>query len=111
MDDREVVEHYASCLGVFYAPYDEDYGYVTVEAFKAAKPVITTADAGGVLEFVEDGINGSISPPDAPKEIAARIDQLYRDREKAHFLGLAGQGKVREITWDLVIEKLTGFTG
>jgi len=109
--DHDVVEHYANCLGVYYAPFDEDYGYVTVEAFKAAKPVITTADAGGVLEFVEDDRNGFICPPDSPREIGARIDALYRDREKAHAMGLAGQGKVREITWDRVIEKLTGTAG
>ena len=36
-----------------YAPFDEDYGYVTLEAFLARKPVITTTDAGGTLEFVE----------------------------------------------------------
>ncbi|HSS77788.1 MAG TPA: glycosyltransferase family 4 protein [Thermoanaerobaculia bacterium] len=106
--DEDVVEHYANCLGVYYAPYDEDYGYVTVEAFKAAKPVITTADAGGVLEFVEDDRNGYICPSDSPRDIGARIDALYRDREKARTLGLAGQAKVREITWDRVIEKLTG---
>jgi glycosyltransferase involved in cell wall biosynthesis len=108
VEDRDVVEHYASCLGVYYAPYDEDYGYVTVEAFKAAKPVITTADAGGVLEFVEDGSSGFICPPDAPREIGARIDALYKDRETARTLGLAGQARVREITWDRVIERLTG---
>lgn len=111
VDDRDVVEHYASCLGVYYAPYDEDYGYVTVEAFKAAKPVISTADAGGVLEFVEDGVNGFVCAPDAPKEIGARIDLLYKDRERARTMGLAGQGKVREVTWDRVIEKLTGAMG
>lgn len=109
--DRDVVEHYANCLGVYYAPFDEDYGYVTVEAFKAAKPVITTADAGGVLEFVEDDRNGFICPPDSPREIGARIDALYHDREKARAMGLTGQGKVREITWDRVIEKLTGTAG
>jgi glycosyltransferase involved in cell wall biosynthesis len=108
VEDRDVVEHYANCLGVYYAPYDEDYGYVTVEAYKAAKPVITTADAGGVLEFVEDGRNGFICPPDSPREIGARIDDLYRDHEKARAMGLAGQAKVREITWDRVIERLTG---
>ena len=108
VDDRDVVEHYANCLGVYYAPYDEDYGYVTVEAFKAAKPVITTADAGGVLEFVEDGVNGFVCPADSPREIGARIDALFRDRERTRTMGLAGQGKVREITWDRVIERLTG---
>jgi glycosyltransferase involved in cell wall biosynthesis len=111
VDEREVVEHYASCFGVYYAPYDEDYGYVTVEAFKAAKPVVTTADAGGVLEFVEDGVNGFVCPPDSPREIGARIDDLFRDRERARALGLAGQSKVREITWDRVIERLTGIRG
>jgi glycosyltransferase involved in cell wall biosynthesis len=110
VEDGDVVEHYANCLGVYYAPYDEDYGYVTVEAFKAGKPVITTADAGGVLEFVEDDRNGYVCAPDSPREIAARIDDLYRDPEKARALGLAGQAKVREITWDRVIEKLTGQT-
>jgi glycosyltransferase involved in cell wall biosynthesis len=107
VDDRDVVEHYANCLGVYYAPYDEDYGYVTVEAFKAAKPVISTTDAGGVLEFVEDGVNGFIGSSDAPKEIGARIDLLYKDRERARAMGLAGQGRVREVTWGRVVEKLT----
>ena len=108
LDDRDVIENYANCLGVFYAPYDEDYGYVTVEAFKSAKPVITTADAGGVLEFVEDGVNGVIGPPDSPRELGARIDALYRDREKARTMGEAGQRRVREVTWDGVIERLVG---
>jgi glycosyltransferase involved in cell wall biosynthesis len=70
--------------------------------------VITTADAGGVLEFVEDGVNGFVCPSDSPREIGARIDALYRDRERTLALGLAGQGKVREITWERVVEKLTG---
>ena len=30
---------------VIYAPYDEDYGYVTLQAFLAGKPVITTTDS------------------------------------------------------------------
>ncbi|HSF43557.1 MAG TPA: glycosyltransferase family 4 protein [Thermoanaerobaculia bacterium] len=107
VDDKDVVEHYANALGVYYAPYDEDYGYVTVEAYKAAKPVVTTADAGGVLEFVEDGVNGFICSPDSPKEIGARFDTLFRDREKARAMGEAGQSKVREITWDRVIGTLT----
>jgi glycosyltransferase involved in cell wall biosynthesis len=81
---------------------------VAVEAFKAAKPVISTTDAGGVLEFVEDGVNGFIGSSDSPKEIGARIDLLYKDRERARTMGLAGQGRVREVTWDRVIEKLTG---
>jgi glycosyltransferase involved in cell wall biosynthesis len=111
LDDGAVVEQYAGCLGVYYAPYDEDYGYVTVEAFKAAKPVLTTADAGGVLELAADGVNGFVCAPDSPREIGLRIDALYRDRARARAMGVAGQEKVRGITWDRVIERLTGYTG
>jgi glycosyltransferase involved in cell wall biosynthesis len=106
--DRELVDLYAGALAVFYAPYDEDYGYVTVEAFKAAKPVVTAADAGGVLEFVVDGVNGCVCPPDAPREIGARLDALHRDRDGASRLGRAGQAAVAAIGWDEVVRRLTG---
>lgn len=108
VEDRAAVDLYVDSLAVFYAPYDEDYGYVTVEGFKCAKPVITAADSGGVLEFVEDGKNGFVCSPDAPREIAARIDALYRDRELARKLGEAGMKKVAGIGWDEVVSRLVG---
>ncbi len=107
VDERQAAELYAGAGCVYYAPYDEDYGYVTVEAFKSGKPVVTTADAGGVLEFVEDGVNGFVCAADAPREIAARLDRLFRDRREARALGAAGQARVRAIGWDQVIAALT----
>ena len=56
-------------------------------------------------------MNGFVCSPDSPKEIGARIDLLYKDRERTRVLGLAGQGRVREVTWDRVIETLTGAKG
>jgi glycosyltransferase involved in cell wall biosynthesis len=106
--DRDVVEQYAGSLAVFYAPYDEDYGYVTVEAFKSGKPVLTAADSGGVLEFVADGKTGFVVPPDAPRDLAARIDALYRDRERARTMGERGREAVAKIGWDRVVERLVG---
>src|SRR6185436_15380268 len=44
--DGELADLYASCRAVVFAPLDEDFGYVCLEAFAAGKPVITTADAG-----------------------------------------------------------------
>jgi glycosyltransferase involved in cell wall biosynthesis len=105
--DDDMVQHFAGACGVFFAPYDEDYGYVTVEAFKAGKPVVTTSDAGGVLEFVEDGVNGYVCNPDSPREIASRLDRLFRDRQLARTLGAAGQAKVKRIGWDQVVASLT----
>lgn len=108
VDDAAVLALYAGSLAVYYAPYDEDYGFVTAEAFEAGKPMLTTADAGGVLELVEDGVNGFVAPPDAPREIAARMDRLWRHRDEARRLGDAGRARVAGITWDAVIAQLTG---
>lgn len=108
VDDATLVAEYARALAVYYAPYDEDYGYVTVEAFLAGRPVVTTADAGGVLEFVRDGVNGFVVPPAAPRALGAALDRLWNDRAEAARLGAAGREQVRGIGWDAVVEALLG---
>ena len=102
-----VADLYAGALGVMYAPFDEDYGYVTLEAFLSGRPVITTIDAGGPLEFVRDGANGFVCEP-SPVPLAAAIDTLAADRSLAERLGRAGQSVAQAITWDGVIEQLLG---
>jgi len=106
ISDRRLVELYAGALAVFYAPFDEDYGYVTVEAFRSGRPVVTTADSGGVLEFVRDGENGYVCAPGAEREIAARFERLWDDRAGALRLGRAGRERVAAIGWDRVVERL-----
>jgi glycosyltransferase involved in cell wall biosynthesis len=108
VDDERLIDLYANALAVVYAPHDEDYGYVTVEAFRSERPVVTTADAGGVLEFVRDGGNGLVAPSAAPAEIAARLDALHANRELAARLGRAGAKSVAAIGWDRVVERLLG---
>jgi glycosyltransferase involved in cell wall biosynthesis len=103
----QLVDLYAGALGVVYAPYDEDYGYVTLEAFLAGKPVVTASDSGGTLEFVEHERNGFVASPD-PEAIAAAIDRLARDRRLAANLGAAGRERAHTVTWDGVIEQLLG---
>jgi glycosyltransferase involved in cell wall biosynthesis len=103
--DDELIELYANARGVYYAPFDEDYGFTTVQALAAARPVLTTEDAGGVLEFVDDGANGFVVAPD-PDAIAARIDALAADAELAARLGSAGPARVAGITWDRAAESL-----
>jgi glycosyltransferase involved in cell wall biosynthesis len=105
--DERLLELYAGALAVVYAPFDEDYGYVTLEAFLAKKPVVTARDSGGTLEFVEDGVNGFVCDPD-PAAIAAAFRRLADDRARARSLGEAGYDRARLVTWDGVIEKLVG---
>lgn len=104
-DPAELCRLYARCLAVFYAPYDEDYGYVTLEAFCSKKPVITTTDAGGVLEFVTDQETG-FAVESAPEVLAEKIDLLAERPELCRLMGQAGYERVKNISWDGVIEQL-----
>ena len=105
VDDDQLVELYADALVVAYPPFDEDFGYVTLEAFLARKPVITCVDSGGPNEFVVNGVNG-YSVEASPEALAEAINAIAADRARAARLGDAGYTRAREITWDGVIEKL-----
>jgi len=105
VDDEHLARLYSGALGVVFPPFDEDYGYVTLEAFLARKPVVTTRDAGGPLEFVEDGVNGFVADP-TPESIGAAVTRLAAAPERARSLGDAGYDCARRITWDGVVAKL-----
>jgi glycosyltransferase involved in cell wall biosynthesis len=102
-----VADLYADALGVVYTPFDEDYGYVTLEAFLAAKPVMTATDSGGPLEFVRDAVNGIVCEPSAAA-LGEAINRLAADRSLAERLGRTGQSTAKAVTWDGVIEQLLG---
>ncbi|WP_068779040.1 glycosyltransferase family 4 protein [Paenibacillus sp. GM2] len=105
VEDKKLLELYANCLAVYFAPYDEDYGYVTLEAFLSSKPVITLNDTGGVLEFVQNDINGYILTNSL--EISEKINYLYQNKQVAKEFGNSGYEKAKHISWDYVIDRLT----
>ncbi|HSZ14037.1 MAG TPA: glycosyltransferase family 4 protein [Solirubrobacteraceae bacterium] len=109
---RWITEEEKLCLlagarGVVYLPFDEDYGYVTLEAFHASKPVLTLTDAGGPLELIEHGRNGFIC--EGTEMLAKAIDELSEDRALTERLGQAALDTIneRDISWDRVIRCLT----
>jgi glycosyltransferase involved in cell wall biosynthesis len=107
VEDEELVALYGGCRAVLYAPFDEDYGYVAVESLLARKPVITTTDAGGPLEFVENGTCGLVRPPEAGA-LGEAIDVLSALPERRlREMGDEGHRRVAHIGWDAVIDRLT----
>jgi glycosyltransferase involved in cell wall biosynthesis len=107
-DDR-LRELMLNALAVYYGPFDEDYGYVTLEGFAAARPVVTLADSGGPLEFVRDGETGHVVGPDAAA-VADAFDRLFSDRSRSASMGAAGRDLVRREVpeWPEVVERLLG---
>jgi glycosyltransferase involved in cell wall biosynthesis len=107
LDDAEKTELYANALAIAYVPQDEDsYGFVTLEAARSRKAIISCTDAGGLLEFVEDGLSGFLVPP-TPEELAGCFDRLW-DRSTARRMGHAAFDRLAElnITWDHVLARL-----
>jgi glycosyltransferase involved in cell wall biosynthesis len=102
------VDSYARSIAVIFPPFNEDYGYVTLEAMLASKPVITCGDSGGPNEFVVDGITGRIVKPQAT-ELARAMDELWSDRALSARIGRAGREHydALRISWDTVTRALT----
>lgn len=92
-------------LAVLYAPFEEDYGYVTLEAFLAGKPVVTTHDSGGVLEWVTDGVTGLVTDG-SPEALGDAFDRLDGDRDLAARLGAAGRARAEALGWATVVDRL-----
>jgi glycosyltransferase involved in cell wall biosynthesis len=107
VSDTEMLDLYSQCLCVFFGPFDEDYGYVTLEAMHAAKPVITCSDSGGPLEFVLDGETGFVTSPQADA-VADAIDRLASTAGLARKFGDAGRSLYESLglSWRKVVETL-----
>jgi glycosyltransferase involved in cell wall biosynthesis len=103
--ERELVDLYADCLAVFYAPFDEDFGFVPYEAFLSSKPVVTTQDAGGPLEVVVDRENGLVCEP-VPVAVAAACSWLAANPDQARACGRSGKRTAERVTWDNVLDRL-----
>lgn len=103
--DDDLVDLFADAAAVVYAPFDEDYGFVTLQAFCAGVPVVTTADSGGVLEWVTDGVTGFVTDG-SPEAMGAALDRLVADPDLAARMGAAGRARVADLGWERVVRTL-----
>jgi glycosyltransferase involved in cell wall biosynthesis len=105
VDSNQLVEHLAACRAVCFPARDEDFGFVTVEAFAAAKAVVTCTDSGGPAELVRDGVQGFVTDP-TPEALAPALARLAADEPLAARMGAAGLDAVAGMTWPRVVERL-----
>ena len=107
--DTEIIKQYADALFVPFLPYDEDYGLITIEAMTAAKAVLTTTDAGGVNEFVENGKTGfSVEPEQGA--LTDAIKRLLSNRDATREMGRAAKRRVADISWPSTLSPLLAPT-
>ncbi|MDI6606085.1 MAG: GT4 family glycosyltransferase PelF, partial [Candidatus Omnitrophota bacterium] len=63
----------------------EAFGRVIIEAQGCGVPVVAT-EVGGVVDIIEDNVNGLLVPPADPAAIASAAIKIFRDKELARFL-------------------------
>lgn len=108
VSEEEKIALVARSLAVAYVAFDEDsYGYPSLEAAAARKPVIATTDSGGTRELIVDGACGWMTASTA-QALAVAFDAAYADKSRTKEMGEALAERVRElgIDWNTTIEAL-----
>ena len=105
LTEQALVDHLARCRAVVFVPHQEDFGFVTVEAFASAKAVITCSDSGGPLDLVTQGETGLVVAPAAAR-LAAACAELAANRDLAEQMGRAAQARAAALSWPAVVAQL-----
>lgn len=90
---------------VFVYPTENDcFPLVVLEAMSLGLPVITS-DQGALSEIVDHGVTGEILKSNSPKELAAVMRKLIKDKEYRVALGVNGKEKFLENYTQEIFEK------
>jgi glycosyltransferase involved in cell wall biosynthesis len=104
--DERYLTLLAGARAIYYAPLDEDFGFATIEAMLARKPVLTLSDSGEVARIVESTQGGFVAKSQTDELIThlstvmAMSDKDINERvDNAHAFAAT-------ITWDNVLDQL-----
>lgn len=106
LSDDQLLDHLARCRVVCFPPLEEDYGFVTAEAFASHKAVITCRDSGGPAELVEDEVSGFVCEP-TPAALAVALARAMRGDGSAERLGTTAFAAGARLNWADTVKALT----
>jgi glycosyltransferase involved in cell wall biosynthesis len=105
LSDEQLLDHLARCRAVCFPPLDEDYGFVTAEAFSSRKAVVTCRDSGGPAELVDDGVSGVICDS-SPAALAMALQRVMAG-DAAERMGTAALAAAARLNWADAVKMLT----
>jgi glycogen(starch) synthase len=83
----------------------EELGTVLLEAMWAGLPIVASR-TGGILDVIEDGVNGLLVPPGDPEALARAIDRLLADRALAYRLSEGARARGKDYDWEVLAERV-----
>ena len=105
VSENQLLELYANAFFVYYAPFDEDLGFVTLESLSSGVPVITATDSGGSLAFIDDHKNGLVVEPNE-FAVAKALNEVFHNHTLYAQLREGAQTLEFCSRWDDVLKKL-----
>ena len=82
---------------------------VLIEALRYRKPVVGSA-VGGILDIIEDGVSGLLTPPGDAPALAAALGRLLDDPALARRLGEDGYSYVAEkFDWERITDQMAAL--
>lgn len=103
--DRPQVTWYFNHCEFFVLPSPcEPFGIVCLEAMRAGKAQVATRN-GGPPEFIQDGIEGLLVPPNDPPNMAAALLRLWSDTSARATMGAAALEQVGKFDWSIITQQ------
>lgn len=91
--------------GFFVAPSRfETQGVAMCEAMACGLPVVAT-NVGGIPEFVRDGVDGYLVPPNDPKALRKAVERLVTDQKKFFAMSANAREHIKEVCDSEIIVK------
>jgi glycosyltransferase involved in cell wall biosynthesis len=95
----------AAADGVIIPSRWEGLPLVLLEAMARGRPIVATA-VGGVADALEDGVTGTLVPPNDVAALAGALEQLHRRADRAWRLGQVAAEVARDrYSWHAVIDE------
>ena len=95
----------AAADGVILPSRWEGLPLVLLEAMARGRPIVATA-VGGVADALEDGVTGTLVPPNDVSALAAALEQLHRRADRAFRLGqVAAEVAHDRFSWHAVVDE------
>jgi D-inositol-3-phosphate glycosyltransferase len=107
LPQEELAALYRSCAMLVATSFvNETFGMALGEAMACGTPVVAS-DFGGFREVVKDGVTGLLAHPQDALDLAAKINLLLANPDRAREMGEAGRQRVLKLfSWKAVADRL-----
>lgn len=103
----DLADAYAALDVFVHTGTEETFGQTIQEAQASGTPVIAPA-AGGPIDLIDSGVDGSLYDPTRPGELRRAVEALIASPNARARIGEAGRRRVRTRGWDGICDELLG---